>query len=72
MGWSETFRNPYLDYTTEEGQNIFLWYEDARSVTEKLGCAKILGAPNVSVWRLGLIPNYEGVGLYYDVMETLQ
>ena len=72
MGWSDTFRNPYLTYMTEDGQHIFLWYEDARSVGQKLGVAKLLGVANVSVWRLGLIPDYDGVGLYYNVMETLQ
>ena len=72
MGWSETYRNPYLRYTTESGQHIFLWYEDARSVEEKVDLAKLFGITSVSVWRLGNIPHYSDPGLYYDVMTALQ
>ena len=71
MGWSETYRNPYLRYTTESGQRIFLWYEDQRSVAEKVVLAKLFGVTGVSVWRLGTIPHYSDAGLYYDVMPVL-
>ena len=71
MGWSDTARSPWCTYTTESGQHIFLWYEDARSTAEKLACAKLVGVPSVSVWRLGLIPDYADEGLYYDVMSVL-
>lgn len=72
MGWSETYRNPYLRYTTESGQHIFLWYEDVRSVGEKVALAKLFGVTGISVWRLGTIPHYSDPGLYYDVMTVLQ
>lgn len=72
MGWSDTYRNPYLRYTTEEGQHIFLWYEDERSVAEKVALAKLFGITSVSVWRLGTIPHYSDSGLYYDVMPILR
>jgi spore germination protein YaaH len=71
MGWSDTYCNPYITYTTENGQHIFLWYEDARSVSAKLTLARMLGITSVSVWRLGLIPAYSDDGLYYDVMGAL-
>ena len=71
MGWSETYRNPYLRYTTESGQRIFLWYEDQRSVVEKVALAKLFGITGVSVWRLGTIPTYSDPGLYYDIMPAL-
>jgi spore germination protein YaaH len=71
MGWSDTYCNPYITYTTENGQHIFLWYEDARSVSAKLTLARMLGITSVSVWRLGLIPAYSDDGLYYDVMSVL-
>ena len=71
MGWSETYRNPYLRDTTESGQRIFLWYEDQRSVAEKVVLAKLFGVTGVSVWRLGTIPHYSDAGLYYDVMPVL-
>ena len=71
MGWSDTARSPWCTYTTESGQHIFLWYEDARSTAEKLACAKLVGVTSVSVWRLGLIPDYADEGLHYDVMSVL-
>ena len=58
------------DYAAS-GQHIFLWYEDARSIAEKLSCAKLVGVTSVSVWRLGLIPDYADEGLHYDVMSVL-
>ena len=71
MGWSETYRNPYLRYVTEDGKHIFLWYEDERSVEEKASLARMFGITGVSVWRLGLIPSYADAGLYYNVMNVL-
>lgn len=74
MGYSEVYRNPFVEYTTEDGKNIFLWYEDERSVDDKLALAKLFGVTGVSFWRLGIIPDYADEGLYYnigDMMETL-
>ncbi len=71
MGYSEVYRNPYITYTTEEGKNIFLWYEDERSVSDKLELAKLFGVKGISFWRLGTIPNYTEEGLYYNLMNSL-
>lgn len=71
MGWSDTAHSPWCTYSTESGQHIFLWYEDARSTAEKLACARLVGVTSVSVWRLGLIPDYADEGLHYDVMSVL-
>ena len=59
FGWSDTYRNSYMIYTTEEGERIFLWYEDSRSITEKLDLAKLFGVTGSSIWRLGIIPDFE-------------
>jgi len=72
MGYSEVYRNPYITYTTEEGKNIFLWYEDERSVSDKLELAKLFGVKGVSCWRLGTIPDYTEEGLYYNLMNSLK
>ncbi|MCL2047915.1 MAG: glycosyl hydrolase family 18 protein [Defluviitaleaceae bacterium] len=56
FAWSEIFRNPYLIYTTENNERIFLWYEDNRSITEKIILANSFGVTGVSLWRLGIIP----------------
>jgi len=70
MGWSNTYRNPYLRYTTEQGESIFLWYEDSRSSAEKATLAKLFGINGISLWRLGQIPAYSDVP-HYDLMDVL-
>lgn len=72
MGWSETHRNPYLYYTTENGARYRLWYEDARSVMDKIELARMFGITGVSLWRLGNIPAYDDKGLEYDVWSAIQ
>jgi spore germination protein YaaH len=72
MGYSDTYKNPYITYTTEAGEQIFLWYEDSRSVGDKVQLAKLFGIHGVSLWRLGQVPNYMDEGLYYNVMESLK
>lgn len=72
IGYSDIYRNPYISYTTEEGKDIFLWYEDERSVSDKLQLAKLFGIKGVSLWRLGTIPNYTDKGLYYNVMDSVE
>ncbi len=72
MDYSDTYRNPYITYTTEEGKEIFLWYEDARSVRDKVQLAKFFGVKGMSLWRLGIIPNYSDEGMYYDVLEAIR
>ncbi len=67
FGFSESFRNPYLEYENQDGSRYFLWYENEQSVSEKLALSRLFGVRGVSVWRLGNIPNYEG----YDVVESL-
>ena len=66
FGWSDTHRNPYIIYTTEAGERVFLWYEDSRSVNERLMLARLFGINSASVWRMGIIPNASG----WDVWEN--
>lgn len=65
--YDEASRNPYIQYTTEEGEHYKLWYEDARSVGDKLRLARMFSITGVSVWRLGIIPAYPD----YDVWSVL-
>lgn len=65
--FSELYRNPYLTYEADDGDRLFLWYEDARSVSEKLTLARFFGVTGVSVWRLGNIPDDAA----YDVTSVL-
>lgn len=71
MGWSELYRNPYIYYTTEDGSRYRLWYEDSRSVMDKIELARMFGITGVSLWRLGNVPDYTDEGLYYDVWDSL-
>ncbi|MCL2224651.1 MAG: stalk domain-containing protein [Defluviitaleaceae bacterium] len=56
FGWSYEYRNPYIIYTTESGERVFLWYQNSQSIAEKLQLAKQFGITGASVWRLGIIP----------------
>ena len=67
--WDETARNPYLEYTTEDGERYKLWYEDAQSITEKLQLARMFGVTGFSVWRLGMIPDDPALP-YYNVQDV--
>ena len=68
--WNEQSRNPCLEYTTEEGEHYRLWYEDAQSVAEKLRLARMFGVQGLSIWRLGMIPDYPDLP-YYNVLDVL-
>lgn len=70
IGWSDKYRNPYVTYTTEEGQDIFLWYEDARSVGDKVRLARLMGITGVSLWRIGNIPDFADPGIDYDAFSA--
>ena len=67
--WDDQSRNPNLYYAAE-GEHYRLWYEDAQSVAEKLRLARMFGVTGVSVWRLGMIPDYPDVACY-DVWSVL-
>jgi len=66
-GFSDTYRDPYLTYTSDSGDRYFIWYENERSVAEKLRLAKLFGVTGVSAWRLGNIPDTDG----YRVSDAL-
>lgn len=58
--YSEYSQNPYAKYyNTEDGTDNVIWYENQRSVAEKIMLAKLFGIKGLSLWRLGNIPDYE-------------
>ena len=63
----EDYRNPCASYTTEDGEHYLVWYEDARSVADKIQLAKLFGVTGVSLWRIGNIPTYD----HYDVWSAV-
>lgn len=72
--YSEKYKNPYAFYTTEEGQQILLWYEDSRSIKDKIKLSKMFGVNSLSVWRIGAIPNgaTEQYMNVWDVIDSEQ
>ena len=59
-------------YQTEDGKHWFVWYDDSRSVGEKVRLAKLFGVTSVSLWRLGNLPADSTDGLYYNVLSACQ
>ncbi len=71
-GWSDLYRNSYVTYTGDGGKTYRVWYEDARSVSEKMKLAAMFGVNGLSLWRVGLIPTAVDPSLDYDVWSAIQ
>lgn len=75
INYSKQYENPYLTFykSSNDTQNV-LWYEDERSIAAKIDLARMFGVNGVSVWRLGLIPDYEdnaGRTIHYNVSNLI-
>ncbi|KAF5049672.1 S-layer homology domain protein [anaerobic digester metagenome] len=55
--YSEKYKNPYLIFESDAGTTT-VWYEDSRSIYDKIKLAEMFGIKSVSIWRLGTIPEY--------------
>ncbi|MBS4959680.1 MAG: hypothetical protein KHZ62_02525 [Clostridiales bacterium] len=53
--YSEKYKNPYMILSEGEKQTV-IWYENAKSMEEKIRLARLFDIDGTSVWRLGLIP----------------
>ncbi len=71
IGWDDMDKVPYVTYSIEDGTRYTIWYEDARSVTEKIRLARMFGIDGVSLWYVGSIPTYEEEGLHYNVWQAV-
>lgn len=59
--YDEIYQNPYMHYYNEEYSiNYSIWYENSRSIIEKIKLAQAYDLAGISLWRMGLIPNYYG------------
>ena len=65
--YSPTARNPYAVYTDEAGLRYQVWFEDGRSIADKMELARMFGINGLSIWRLGNIPTYDN----YDVWSAV-
>ena len=49
----------FFDSMSDDNLDYIIWYEDSRSITAKIDLAKMFDIEQISVWRLGNIPNYK-------------
>lgn len=64
-------KSPKATYTGADGMVNHIWYEDSRSIEEKLSLAAMFGIDGLSIWRLGNIPNYQDEGLYMNILDVI-
>lgn len=58
--YSKTYESPYIVFkNTLDGTDNIIWYEDTRSIGAKLKLARYFGIEDISLWRLGTIPDYD-------------
>ncbi len=58
--YSEFSHNPYAKYyNSDDKTDNVIWYENQRSISEKIKLSKMFGIKGLSVWRLGNIPEYK-------------
>jgi spore germination protein YaaH len=74
--YSKKYENAYATFynSSNNTQNV-VWYEDGRSIMAKVNLARMFGVNSISVWRLGLIPNYAdstGRTINYNVLDLLK
>lgn len=55
--YSDKYKNSYLTFESDAGTTT-VWYEDSRSIYDKIKLAEMFGIKSVSIWRLGTIPDY--------------
>ena len=69
--FDESSQSPYLYYYDDsDGTCNVVWYENADSVQMKCTLARAFGIGGVSLWRLGLVPDEDG--LHLNVWESIE
>jgi spore germination protein YaaH len=58
----KNYENPYLQYMdNKNGTKNTVWYENSKSVMAKTRLASFFGIQGISLWRIGLIPDYQNL-----------
>jgi hypothetical protein len=70
--YSDVYKSPYLTFTDADGITHTVWYEDSRSVAEKIKMAQMFGLKGISIWRLGNIPDYPSSEAYQDIWGKIK
>lgn len=68
--YSHKYRNPCATYRDDNGVKTVLWYEDARSVLDKITLARMFGVNGLSIWRVGEIP--QAADSRMDIWQAIQ
>ncbi|MDP5274116.1 glycosyl hydrolase family 18 protein [Chengkuizengella axinellae] len=68
MYWDDAANSPYLTYTDTNGDEHIVWYEDSKSITDKVDLVDQYGLAGVSVWEVGLTND----GLWTAIEKGLQ
>lgn len=67
--YSDKYKNPYIVYDDGNEKQV-IWYEDERSIEDKIKLAEMFGIDGISIWRLGLIPEEGGdLDVWSGIME---
>ncbi len=73
--YAKEYESPYIKYTdAKSGAENTVWYENTSSIKAKIKLAKLFGIQGISLWRLGLIPDYlpeDGRKLEMDVWQNI-
>ncbi len=70
-GWSERAQSPWVSYHDESGARYKMWYEDAQSVAAKLRLARLFDIRGLSLWRLGIVPDWENYRVWPGILEEM-
>lgn len=54
--WDENHYSPYLQYTSAEGVEHIVWFENDKSIAGKISLINKYQLQGMALWRLGLIP----------------
>ena len=71
ISFQEQYSSPRAAYFSVGGVENILWYEDSRSIIAKIQLAKMFDIKNISIWRLGNIPNDKRAP-YMDVWNAIK
>ena len=73
--YSKEYHEIYAKFhDSSDGTDNVLWYEDTRSVMDKVKLAKLFGIGGISLWRLGEIPDENGKperNFYFNTFESI-
>lgn len=73
--YSTVYESPYIKYfdPADNTTNV-VWYEDERSIEAKIMLARMFGINRISVWRLGIMPDFADppqTEIYFNIWGEL-